>query len=143
MLTLGQAAKEVGRSKTALTNAIKSGRLSSNKLDDGSYSIDPSELFRVYSPVDPVVAGKHVHTLTTYVNPTGHIQTELLRDLIEQVKSERDDLRKRLDDTESSRQRMELELTRLTLLLTHQSTPKTQIKEKNTLFNKIFKKDYH
>lgn len=42
MLTLGQAAKEVWRSKTALTNAIKSGRLSANKLDDGSYSIDPS-----------------------------------------------------------------------------------------------------
>ena len=80
-------------------------------MDDGSYSIDPSELFRVYSPVDQVVAGKHVHTLTEYVNPTGHIQTELLRDLIEQVKSERDYLRKRLDDTESSRQRMELELT--------------------------------
>ena len=138
MLTLGQAAKEVGRSKTALTNAIRSGRLSATRLNDGSYSIAPSELFRVYSPVDPIKTSKPVHTSTLYVNPTGHIENELLRDLIEQVKSERDDLRKRLNDTEASRQRMELELQRLTLLLTHQSTPK-KTKKTNTLFNKIFK----
>ena len=139
MLTLGQAAKEVGRSKTALTNAIRSGRLSATRLDNGSYCIDPSELFRVYSPVDTNSDHKPVHTSTRYIDTTGHIENGLLRDLIEQVKSERDDLRKRLNDTEESRQRMQLELQRLTLLLTHQTTTKTQIKKKNTLFNKIFK----
>jgi hypothetical protein len=137
MLTLGQAAKEVGRSKTALTNAIRSGRLSAARLNNGSYSIDPAELFRVYSPVDTTVNSKPMHISTHYINPNGHIENELLRDLIEQVKSERDDLRKRLNDTEASRQRMELELQRLTLLLTHQSTPN---KKTNILFNKIFKK---
>lgn len=139
MLTLGQAAKEVGRSKTALTNAIRSGRLSATKLEGGSYSIDPSELFRVYSPVDTSTDSKPAHTSTHYIDTTGHIENRLLRDLIEQVKSERDDLRKRLNDTEVSRQRMELELQRLTLLLTHQTTPKTQTKKINVLFNKIFK----
>jgi regulator of replication initiation timing len=79
-----------------------------------------------------------VHTSTRYID-TEHIENGLLRDLIEQVKSERDDLRKRLNDTEESRQRMQLELQRLTLLLTHQTTTKTQIKKTNTLFNKIFK----
>ena len=139
MLTLGQAAKEVGRSKTALTNAIRSGRLSASRLEDGSYSIDPSELFRVYSPVDTNINSKPVHTLTNYIDATGHIENGLLRDLLEQVKSERNDLRKRLNDAEISRQRMELELQRLTLLLTHQTTPKTQTKKTNTLFCKIFK----
>jgi len=138
MLTLGQAAKEVGRSKTALTNAIRSGRLSATRLDNGSYCIDPSELFRIYSPVDTNSDHKPVHTSTRYID-TEHIENGLLRDLIEQVKSERDDLRKRLNDTEESRQRMQLELQRLTLLLTHQTTTKTQIKKTNTLFNKIFK----
>lgn len=46
--SLGEAAKEVGKSKTTLTRAIKSGRLSAHRREDGSYQIDPAELFRVY-----------------------------------------------------------------------------------------------
>lgn len=49
--TLGDAAKAVGKSKTTLHRAIKSGRISATKLDDGSYAIDPSELHRVFPPV--------------------------------------------------------------------------------------------
>ena len=49
--TLGQAALAVGKSKGALSKAIKTGRISAKKLDNGSYSIEPSELFRVYSPL--------------------------------------------------------------------------------------------
>ena len=49
-LTLGQAAKEVGLSKTAISNAIKKGRLSAEKKEGGTYAIDPAELFRVYPP---------------------------------------------------------------------------------------------
>lgn len=47
-LTLGQAARETGKSKSTLTRAIKSGRLSALRGDDGSYLIDPAELFRVW-----------------------------------------------------------------------------------------------
>ena len=47
-LTLGQAAKQAKVSKTTLTRAIKSGRLSADRRDDGSYQIDASELARVY-----------------------------------------------------------------------------------------------
>ncbi|MCP5006730.1 MAG: hypothetical protein GY941_22715 [Planctomycetes bacterium] len=50
MLTLGQAAKEVGLSKTAISNAIKKGRLSAKRKESGAYEIDPAELFRVYPP---------------------------------------------------------------------------------------------
>lgn len=49
--TLGDAAKAVGKSKTTLHRAIKSGRISAIKSEDGSYSIDPSELHRVFPPV--------------------------------------------------------------------------------------------
>ncbi len=48
MFTLGQAAKETGVAKTTIARAIKNGRLSASKNDKGEYSIDPSELFRVY-----------------------------------------------------------------------------------------------
>ena len=46
--SLGQAAKAAGRSKTTIHRAIKSGRLSAARADDGGYSIDPSELSRAY-----------------------------------------------------------------------------------------------
>lgn len=49
--TLGDAAKAVGKSKTTLHRAIKSGRISATKLDDGSYAIDPSELHRVFPTI--------------------------------------------------------------------------------------------
>jgi hypothetical protein len=52
--TLGDAAKAVGKSKTTLHRAIKSGRISALKSEDGSYSIDPSELHRVFPPVTAV-----------------------------------------------------------------------------------------
>lgn len=56
--TLGEAAKAVGKSKTTLHRAIKSGRISANKADDGSYSIDPSELHRVFPLVSPVTGAE-------------------------------------------------------------------------------------
>lgn len=49
--TLGDAARAAGKSKTTLHRAIKSGRISATKEEDGSYSIDPAELHRVFPPV--------------------------------------------------------------------------------------------
>ncbi len=49
--TLGEAAKAVGKSKTTLHRAIKSGKISAHKTPDGFYSIEPSELHRVFPPV--------------------------------------------------------------------------------------------
>lgn len=48
MLTLGQAAKHTGLSKSTISRAISSGKLSVISKETGSYSIDPSELFRVF-----------------------------------------------------------------------------------------------
>ena len=47
MLTLGQAARLTGTSRTTLTRAIKAGRLSATRRDDGVYAIDPAELARL------------------------------------------------------------------------------------------------
>ena len=44
--TLGEAAKAAGFSKPTLSRAIKKGKLSAKRLDDGSYQIDASELER-------------------------------------------------------------------------------------------------
>ena len=54
--TLGQAAKATGKSKTTIQRAISKGLISGNKERNGRYSIDPSELHRVF----PMVSGDTV-----------------------------------------------------------------------------------
>jgi hypothetical protein len=48
-LTLNQAAKACGRSKSTLLNAINNGRMSAPKDDRGRYAIDPAELHRAFA----------------------------------------------------------------------------------------------
>lgn len=48
--TLGEAARATGKSKTTISKAIKSGRISARKDETGTFHIDPSELHRVYPP---------------------------------------------------------------------------------------------
>lgn len=52
ILTLRQAAELTGKSKSTLTRAIKSGRLSASRDGDGMYAIDPAELARAYPFVE-------------------------------------------------------------------------------------------
>lgn len=56
-LTLNQAASACHKSKAALLQAIRTGRLSAVKGDTGQWEIQPAELFRVY-PVAGNLPGK-------------------------------------------------------------------------------------
>ncbi len=47
-LTLNQAAKTCGRSKSTLLVSIRNGRMSAPKDDRGRYVIDPAELHRAF-----------------------------------------------------------------------------------------------
>ena len=46
MLTLGEAARQCGVSKATISKAIRTGKLSATRREDGSWSIDHSELAR-------------------------------------------------------------------------------------------------
>ena len=46
--SLREAAREVGASKSTILRAVKSGRLSARRNDDGEYLVDAAELHRVY-----------------------------------------------------------------------------------------------
>ena len=48
LLTLGEAARLCGVPKSTISRAVKSGRLSAGRSEDGSYAIDPAELSRIY-----------------------------------------------------------------------------------------------
>ena len=62
--TLGAAAKATGKSKTTIQRAISKGTISAHKEKNGRYSIDPSELHRVFPAVstDTVANGSHLDT---------------------------------------------------------------------------------
>ena len=51
MLTLGQASKLTGKSKPTISKAVKDGRISGIKGDDGVFQIEKSELTRVYPAI--------------------------------------------------------------------------------------------
>jgi hypothetical protein len=127
--TLGTAAKATGKSKSTIQRAIKSGKMSATLLEDGSYSINPAELERVFQIVSRNSSMEPNMTQSGTGNDTVvlHWEVGVLRELIEQIKDERDDLRRRLDKAEDARKMAELtqekafaELSRLTLMLTHQ-----------------------
>jgi len=99
-ISLGQAAKLAGVGKTTLSRAIKAGKLSANRRDDGSYEIDPAELGRVYeikSETPETVTGTRpvVHHTTPAVTPAATTQVELTgaRQLIDLLKAQVEDLR--------------------------------------------------
>lgn len=56
-LSLSQAAKLLGKSKSTINRAIKTGKISATRHDDGSYSIDPAELSRAFD-VEPIEGSK-------------------------------------------------------------------------------------
>ena len=110
MLTLGQAARLAGVGKTTLTRAIKAGRLSATRRDDGGYSIDPSELARVYNvtpetPETVTATGDAVHRVTPSdgdsATPSDHdlgtrlalaeAEVRAMKDMLAEVRQSRDD----------------------------------------------------
>ena len=111
--TLGEAARAVGRSKTTLGRAIKSGRISATRSEDGSYTIDPAELHRVFTVTRDGHPPMERSVTLNGPEPTPSPATLALRQLLaerdrlvdEQAESIRD-LRRRLDAEAEERRRL-------------------------------------
>ena len=52
-LTLSEACQAIGKSKSTLWRAVKSGRVSASRTEGGDYLIDASELARAFPPEPP------------------------------------------------------------------------------------------
>jgi len=133
--TVGTAAKATGKSKPTITRAIKNGQISAIKEAAGSYKIDPAELHRVFQLVTLDSNANGDMTRNETPNSNGMLQgtVEVLRELVRQIEGERDDLRRRLDNSEGAREReaeareqAALEIRRLTLMITHQQQQKAE-----------------
>lgn len=108
--TLGQAARAADVSKTTIQRAIKSGRLSASRQEDGSYVIDPAELHRVF-PSD----GHADSEMASLVTPSGtgelRVEIEMLRERLAEKDDVIGDLRRRLDAEAEERRRLTALLT--------------------------------
>lgn len=93
LLSLRQAEKLTGVSRTAIQKAISRGRLSASKDDLGQWAIDASELTRVYPPLSEGVGQV---SPPGQVIDTSEIEVRHLREKLEMVESERDYLREAL-----------------------------------------------
>lgn len=101
-LTLGEAAKATTVSKGTLSKAIKSGKISAHRNENGSFAIDPAELFRVFpKQVETPQAERSETPVETYGNTleTARLQVELevaqreaitLRDTVVDLRTDRD-----------------------------------------------------
>lgn len=102
-LSLVQASKEAGKSKSTIHRAIKTGRLSAQRHEDGSYSIAASELFRVF----PRTSEEPKEMPPQEPSGTPSVSEEVLRVKVQMLEAQLEreqetvsDLRRRLDKAE-------------------------------------------
>jgi aminopeptidase C len=116
MLTVTQAAQETGLSRVAIYKAIKQGRLSVTKGDNGQTLIDAAELFRVYSPVNKQSDNQVNKSLHNSDNQLLTKELEFTKQLLRQVEHERDGLK-------NSVEYLQQNLNQAMAMLTHQPEP--------------------
>lgn len=106
--SLSAAAKAAGKGKSTIHNAIKTGKLSARREEDGSYKIDASELARVFklnvpmnvqsNELEPIPGPQAAGTAVLQVK-VAMLEDQLARER-ETSRDTIDDLRKRLDRAE-------------------------------------------
>ena len=124
--SLAEAARASGKSKMTIQRAIKGGKISASRNEDGSYDIDPAELHRTF----PVVSGDDPNTGNTGYDDTPsdvkmlQLEIKVRDEKIASLQAERererkifqddvDDLRHRLDQSEEERRKTQAQLTAL------------------------------
>jgi len=93
--TLGMAAKATGKSKTTIQRAIAKGTISAHKEKNGRYSIDPSELHRVFPMVstDTVAQPSQVDTSRPLDETPLQVKVEALEAMLEREREALSEMR--------------------------------------------------
>ena len=107
--TLGTAAKATGKSKTTIQRAVSKGKISAHKDEDGSYSIDPSELHRIF----PRVIGETVSNASNLDTTRPPDETPELRAKIEALEAMLDREREAWDEVREDREAWKSQATAL------------------------------
>lgn len=114
MLSMSEAATRTGLSKSTIHRAIKGGKLSAERQEDGAYEIDAAELFRVYRPAQPEAprpAGHHATPSDTAETASGTDWDAVeahLRELLEIERRRGEELREERDAWRAQAERLAL-----------------------------------
>jgi len=131
-LTLGQAAKETGKSKSTIFKAIQNGTLSYIEKTSAGYKLDRNEVFLLFHTNDSSVSiGARSRTFTE------NDENDSLRQENDYLKRENDLLKQNIDDLRQQIAEEVPERKQLMRLLTHQLE---QEKPTGSLYNKLFGK---
>ena len=123
VLSLREAAEQAGTSKSTIWRAIRAGRLSAQRTDDGGFAIDPAELFRAFPPQQPEEERPSGQNATPSeaapewpVTPAtdelavklavAEAELEGLKALLAEVKANRDELRQDRDEWRGRAERL-------------------------------------
>ena len=121
-MTLSEAAAWAGKGRPAILKALQKGTISGRKDEGGQWRIDPAELARVYGPGTTQdrssVVPRSTLDIALEAQETAGKDRELalLREMLAEVRNERDDVRQ---DRDRWREQAEAQ----TRLLTHQQQP--------------------
>lgn len=108
-ISANEAAKQTGKSVPTITRAIKSGKISAQKTGSGGYLIEPSELFRAFSPVtkpNDETPPKLGH-VTPYDTPR---ETQLLQDKVSTLEAALADAKAERDEWRDQAKRLAMAL---------------------------------
>ncbi|MBF0482217.1 MAG: hypothetical protein HQK82_11180 [Desulfovibrionaceae bacterium] len=94
-LTLQEAATQVGKSRSTIWRAVKSGKLSAHKQEDGDFLVDASELLRVYPHVARATSHDTANETERNINENRSLQVELeaAKQRIRDLEADKADLR--------------------------------------------------
>lgn len=124
-LTAKEAAEAVGISKHGIIKSIRDGRLSAQKNKKGEWEIEPSELFRVYDPVNSNIEVNSEQGST--IQNTPKVNTDLQLKVLElelklQSSEEKvSSLKIQLDKTEEREEKLRISNEKLTDTLSKQT----------------------
>jgi hypothetical protein len=82
--TLGEAAKATGKTKPTILRAIQAHKISAKKNEHGQWQIDPAELHRLYEPI------REEQSETQRGNDTLQVEVTFLRELVADLREDRD-----------------------------------------------------
>jgi hypothetical protein len=120
--SLAEAAAATGMNKTSILRAIKSGKISGSKDEHGQWWVEPAELHRVYAPVKHSDASSAASSTAEEETPRYAVPEDIelrirvaaaerelsaLKDLVIELRAQRDDLRMQRDDMRAQREDMQ------------------------------------
>ena len=93
---LASAAAATGVAKSSVLRAIKAGRISATRDDNGRWHVEPVELFKIFPPLPPTQPATHQHGAPDRV-------TQLLEDQVAELRTMLANMRQRETDLQRDR----------------------------------------